>query len=118
MPWINSLFEWMKGLVLRLEPWDAVGFVGHFVFFLRFVVQWIASEKKKRSVVPISFWYLSLSGSAIVLVYAIHVGRLVFILAYSLNMAIYLRNLYFVYRRRRRRGLAWTGRPQPPSDGE
>ena len=105
MAWIDSIRQWAMEVIHRLEPWDAVGFVGHFVFFLRFVVQWIASERKQRSVIPVAFWYLSLCGSAIVLVYAIHVRRLVFILAYSLNMIIYLRNLYFIFRRRRRKGL-------------
>jgi len=95
--------------IYDLELWDAVGFLGQFIFFLRFVVQWIATERKKRTVVPVSFWYLSLLGSAITLVYAIHVGRLVFILAFSLNMLIYARNLYFVYRRRRRRGMLGAG---------
>ena len=108
---IDAIWNWVMHHIDKLEPWDAVGFVGHFVFFLRFVVQWIETEKKQRSVIPISFWYLSLGGSSICLAYALHVGRLVFILAYSLNMLIYLRNLYHIYRRRRRKGLAGGGAP-------
>ena len=109
MAWIHDILDRMMEPLRNLEAWDAVGFVGQFIFFLRFVVQWIATEKKKRTVVPVAFWYLSLTGSVITLVYAIHVGRLVFILAFSLNMLFYTRNLYFVYRRRRRKGMLGTG---------
>ena len=106
---MDTIWNWLASHIHKLEAWDAVGFVGHFVFFLRFVVQWIETEKKQRSVIPISFWYLSLGGSSICLVYALHVGRLVFILAYSLNMMIYVRNLVHIYRRRRRKGLGGGG---------
>ena len=71
----------------------AVGMVGEFVFLMRFVVQWIASERKKRTVVPVIFWHLSLAGTFMVLAYAIYRMDPVFMLAYSLNMVIYVRNL-------------------------
>lgn len=76
--------------------WVGIGFVGQFIFFMRFMVQWIASEKAKKSVIPVSFWYLSLSGSIIILSYAIYRKDPVFILAFSLNMLIYVRNLVLI----------------------
>ncbi len=54
-----------------LNPWDALGFVGQAMFFSRFLVQWIASERAQRSYVPSAFWWLSLAGGSISLVYAI-----------------------------------------------
>lgn len=73
--------------------WFVTGLVGEFVFLMRFVVQWIASERKKRTVVPVVFWHLSLAGTFMVLAYAVHQMDPVFMLAYSLNMVIYVRNL-------------------------
>jgi lipid-A-disaccharide synthase-like uncharacterized protein len=75
--------------------WLAVGFVGQAFFFSRFFVQWIASERAGRSVIPMSFWYFSLLGGATLLVYAIHLGDPVFIVGQSTGALIYLRNLYF-----------------------
>jgi len=81
--------------------WTAVGFTGQVIFGLRFVVQWIATERKKKSVVPVVFWHLSVAGTIILLAYSIHRMDPVFIAGFSLNMVIYLRNLYFIYRRPR-----------------
>lgn len=75
--------------------WLAVGFLGQAFFMSRFMVQWIASEREGRSVIPLAFWYLSLLGGGTLLVYAIHVGDPVFILGQSTGTFIYLRNLYF-----------------------
>ncbi len=86
--------------IIRLEPagmWYLVGFVGQFVFMMRFVVQWIASERKKKSVVPVAFWYLSLVGSLITIIYAIYRKDPVFTAAFCLNILIYIRNLYFIH---------------------
>jgi len=78
--------------------WFVVGFGGEFIFFLRFVVQWIASERRKRTVVPLAFWHLSLVGTGLVLAYALYRIDPVFILAYSLNVFIYVRNLVIARR--------------------
>jgi len=78
--------------------WLVIGFVGQVVFGLRFVVQWIATELRRRSVVPVAFWYLSLAGTIVLLSYAIYRVDPVFIAGFSLNMIIYLRNLYFIHR--------------------
>jgi lipid-A-disaccharide synthase-like uncharacterized protein len=75
--------------------WLAVGFLGQGFFSCRFVVQWLASEREGKSVIPMSFWYLSLGGGLTLLAYAIHVGDPVFILGQSTGAFIYLRNLYF-----------------------
>lgn len=80
--------------------WTVVGFVGQVIFGLRFVVQWIATEREKKSVVPVAFWYLSLVGTVVLLTYAIYRLDPVFIAGFSLNMIIYLRNLYFIHRKR------------------
>jgi lipid-A-disaccharide synthase-like uncharacterized protein len=66
------------------------------MFGMRFFVQWIASEKAKKSVIPIAFWYLSICGSLILLVYAVHRRDPVFILGQSTGSFIYLRNLYLI----------------------
>ena len=68
------------------------------MFFMRFFVQWIESERHKKSVIPVSFWYYSLVGSAILAVYAIHRQDPVFILGQGFGVFVYLRNLYFVYK--------------------
>ena len=77
--------------------WMAVGFVGQVIFGMRFIVQWIATERKKKSVVPVAFWYLSLAGTIVLLSYSIYKLDPVFIAGFSLNMIIYLRNLYFIH---------------------
>lgn len=76
--------------------WLVVGFVGQAFFSGRFLVQWIASERKKASVVPVAFWWLSVAGGALLLVYAIHRGDPVFILGQACGLAVYGRNLALV----------------------
>ena len=88
----------MFGLAAK-DLWMAVGFLGQALFGLRFVVQWIATERAKRSIIPLSFWYFSLGGSVILLSYAIYKRDPVFILGFSLNLLIYTRNLWFIHRR-------------------
>ena len=79
--------------------WMVLGFIGQAIFGLRFIVQWIATERQKRSVVPVAFWYFSLAGSIILLAYSIYRRDPVFIAGFSLNLIIYLRNLYFIHRK-------------------
>jgi lipid-A-disaccharide synthase-like uncharacterized protein len=76
--------------------WIIIGFVGQAMFTLRFVIQWIASEKAKKSIVPNAFWYFSIAGSLTLLVYAIHRRDPVFIVGQSTGSFIYLRNLYLI----------------------
>lgn len=81
--------------------WLAVGFLGQALFSTRFILQWIASEREKRSVVPVAFWWFSLLGGITLLTYAIHRRDPVFILGQSAGLIVYLRNLYFVRREAR-----------------
>jgi lipid-A-disaccharide synthase-like uncharacterized protein len=85
----------------QLDWWVALGFAAQLMFFGRFLVQWIASERVGRSVVPIGFWFLSVAGGTLLLVYAIYRRDPVFILGQGGGLLIYLRNLYFIYRERR-----------------
>jgi len=80
--------------------WLVVGFIGQALLFGRFFVQWIASERRKQSVVPRSFWYLSLAGGAVLLAYAIHRRDPVFIVGQATGFLIYTRNLWFIHRPR------------------
>ncbi len=80
--------------------WLAIGFLGQAVFASRFIVQWISSERQKRSVIPHAFWYLSLLGGATLLVYAIYRGDPVFIVGQAGGLFIYTRNLRLIARER------------------
>jgi lipid-A-disaccharide synthase-like uncharacterized protein len=80
--------------------WLAFGLLGNAAFGSRFLVQWLASERAGASVIPLAFWYLSIAGSLVLLVYAIHRRDLVFTLAYLPNAFVYLRNLWLVKRGR------------------
>ncbi len=84
----------------REAMWLAVGFIGQLAFTGRFVLQWLYSEYKKRSVIPVSFWYLSIIGSLLLLAYAIYRADPVFILGQSFGIIIYLRNLQLIARQK------------------
>ncbi len=79
------------------NPWIIIGFLGQILFFGRFVVQWVASERKKQSIIPPSFWYFSLVGGVFLLAYSISIGDIVFTLGSSLNLVIYGRNLILIH---------------------
>ena len=76
--------------------WIIIGFVGQGLFSARFAVQWLASERAKRSIVPHAFWYLSLIGGAVLPSYAIHKRDPVFIAGQATGVFVYLRNLYLI----------------------
>ena len=80
--------------------WLAVGMFGQALFSARFIIQWLASEKLRRSVVPVSFWYFSLIGGFVLLAYAIYRRDPVFVLGQAFGAVIYVRNLYFLRRER------------------
>lgn len=82
--------------------WVTIGLGGQLLFTARFLVQWIASERAGRSVVPLAFWYLSIGGGIILLAYAIWRRDPVFILGQSMGLFIYLRNLVLIHAERRR----------------
>ena len=81
--------------------WLAIGFLGQALFSARFLVQWLHSERVKRSVFPVAFWYFSIAGGATLLAYAIYRKDPVFILGQGAGLFIYFRNLYFVVHERK-----------------
>jgi lipid-A-disaccharide synthase-like uncharacterized protein len=74
--------------------WIGVGFAGQAMFFSRFLVQWLASERAGQSVFPMAFWYLSVLGGTLLLVYAIYRRDPVFIIGQTTGALIYLRNIF------------------------
>lgn len=86
----------MQGII-----WLVIGFAGQALFTMRFIVQWWSSERQKRSVIPVAFWYFSLAGGATLLGYAIYRQDPVFIVGQAGGLFIYSRNLYFINRERR-----------------
>jgi lipid-A-disaccharide synthase-like uncharacterized protein len=90
----------------------AFGLLGQAAFFSRFLVQWVASERAGRSYIPKAFWYLSLAGSLILLIYAVHRAEPVFLLGYLPNSVVYIRNLMLI----QRTGAdgSPSGTPHPP----
>jgi lipid-A-disaccharide synthase-like uncharacterized protein len=78
--------------------WYAVGFLGQALFSGRFIVQWLVSERKKQSIIPVMFWYFSILGGATLLAYSIHKQDPVFIVGQALGLIVYFRNLYFIMR--------------------
>lgn len=83
-----------------MEYWLILGFFGQLLFGMRFLVQWICSERKKQSYIPIVFWYLSLGGGLILLVYAIHREDPVFIFGQSTGIIVYIRNLILIKKKK------------------
>jgi lipid-A-disaccharide synthase-like uncharacterized protein len=83
---------------MNIDFWIILGLLAQAMFFGRFLVQWLVSEKKKKSIIPISFWYLSLIGGAGLLIYAIHIKDPVFIAGQSIGIFVYIRNLIFIRR--------------------
>lgn len=84
-----------------IEPtlvWLGIGLLGQALFSLRFLVQWFQSERARRSVIPVAFWYFSMAGGMTLLAYAVHREDPVFIIGQASGLCIYLRNLYFIYR--------------------
>jgi len=87
--------------VSRLDWWVLLGFVAQGLFATRFLVQWIASERAGRSVIPLAFWIFSICGGLLLLVYALYRKDPVFIAGQVFGIFVYLRNVYFVLRERK-----------------
>jgi len=88
--------------VARLDWWVLVGFIAQILFTMRFLVQWIASERVGKSVIPLAFWWFSIGGGLLLLVYALYRRDPVFIAGQGFGVFVYVRNLHFVLRDRRR----------------
>jgi lipid-A-disaccharide synthase-like uncharacterized protein len=87
--------------IAQLDWWIALGFVAQLLFTARFAVQWIASERQNRMVIPLAFWFFSIGGGILLLVYAIHRRDPVFIAGQGFGIFVYVRNLYFELRDRK-----------------
>jgi lipid-A-disaccharide synthase-like uncharacterized protein len=87
--------------IIQFSWWVVLGFVAQAMFFMRFAVQWIASERAGRSVVPTAFWIFSVVGGLLLLIYALQRKDPVFIAGQALGLFIYLRNLQFILRGRK-----------------
>jgi len=86
---------------MNLNGWVLFGLLGQAAFSARFLVQWIVSERKGESVVPVVFWYLSLLGGLILTIYALYKKDIVFIIGQGSGVIVYLRNLVLIYRKRK-----------------
>lgn len=81
--------------------WVLVGLTGQLMFSMRFIIQWIASERARQSVIPVAFWYFSLAGGIVLLTYALYRRDPVFVLGQSTGLVIYSRNLWLIHAAKR-----------------
>ena len=86
----------LKGLSYSELIWMIIGLLGQLIFFSRWVVQWIATERSSQSVIPTPFWWCSLCGGLITFFYAYHIRSFPFMLAQFTGIIIYIRNIYFI----------------------
>jgi lipid-A-disaccharide synthase-like uncharacterized protein len=91
-----QLTQWWTSTSATEMTWLAVGFLAQLMFSMRFIVQWIASERARRSIVPETFWYFSMVGGAMLFAYAIYRLDPVFMLGQGMGLLIYARNIYFI----------------------
>ena len=83
------------------QIWLIIGFIGQTIFASRFLIQWVVSEKKRESVIPLPFWYFSLLGGITLFIYAFSKKDLVIMVGQGTGILIYTRNLYLIYRKRK-----------------
>lgn len=99
---IRFLADWMKTVFVdQFDAWIVLGFIAQGMFTMRFLVQWIASERARRSVIPIAFWFFSLGGGLLLFIYAIQRQDPVFIAGQGLGVIVYTRNLWLIAAERR-----------------
>ncbi|GAB1716309.1 MAG: lipid A biosynthesis-like protein [Nitrobacter sp.] len=82
--------------VTKFDGWVVLGFIAQALFTMRFVVQWIASERARKSVIPVAFWFFSIGGGVLLLAYALYRRDPVFIAGQALGLVVYFRNVYFI----------------------
>lgn len=99
--WLARVGDKIAAMPTEEIIWLSIGFAGQALFAMRFIIQWVVSEQKRDSVIPIAFWYFSIGGGAVLLSYAIWREDPVIILGQCTGLFIYLRNLYFIYANRR-----------------
>ena len=93
---------WWAGTTTNELVWLSIGFAAQLMFSMRFIIQWIASERAKRSIVPEAFWYFSLIGGLMLFAYAIYRFDPVFMLGQGLGLFIYARNLQLILSAKKR----------------
>ena len=98
----EAIFAWMHINSWLEFWWVVIGLGGQAMFSMRFIIQWIASEREGRSVVPVAFWYFSVAGGVILFLYAVYRRDPVFILGQGAGLFIYARNLWLIHGERRR----------------
>src|SRR3977135_3576635 len=93
----NTLAAYLHDVfVIKFDGWVILGFVAQGLFTMRFVVQWIASERARKSVIPVGCWFFSIGGGVLLLIYALYRRDPVFIAGQALGLVVYVRNLYFI----------------------
>ncbi|WP_163272732.1 lipid-A-disaccharide synthase N-terminal domain-containing protein [Chelativorans alearense] len=106
---LQSLAEWLRSVFIQqFDGWVLLGFCAQFLFTMRFLVQWLASERSGRSVIPVAFWFFSLGGGALLFIYAVQRHDPVFIAGQGMGLFIYTRNLWLIARERKA-ALSETG---------
>lgn len=94
---LNGVLAYLHDVfVIKFDGWVILGLLAQSMFTMRFVVQWIASERARKSVIPLAFWFFSIGGGALLLVYALYRRDPVFIAGQALGLLVYVRNLYFI----------------------
>lgn len=95
---------WFESIDARTweKIWGGIGLLGQAAFTSRFLVQWLASERKRETVMPVAFWWFSLAGGLITLTYVVHLGSLSLTLGQSMGLVVYVRNLMLVKKAKRR----------------
>ena len=96
--------------------WTFFGLVANLLFASRFMIQWYVSERLKRSVIPVQFWYLSIAGSVMMLIYAIYIGKIPLILGFLFPTVIYIRNLMLIRKHQRDSKLTASEEDRFPVD--
>lgn len=98
MQWLLAYFDSFDA---AMPFWTLFGFLGQGLFASRFLAQWIHAERAGRSEIPVIFWFLSLAGGLVLLVYAIHISSAVFAVGQGFGLLVYARNLHLIFRERR-----------------
>ena len=88
----------LNNLTFNEFIWVVFGTLGQLVFFSRWIIQWLSSENKQSSVIPVAFWWCSFSGGIITLIYAKHIGSFPFMLAQGIGIIVYSRNIILIYK--------------------
>ena len=94
---LAHLQSWWASTPSTELAWVTIGFIAQFMFSMRFIVQWVATEKARASIIPETFWYFSFAGGSMLLAYAIYRSDPVFIVGQATGLVIYARNIYFIW---------------------